>query len=155
MEDRAIEILEQHGVMALATLRPDGWPQATIVSYVSERLILYFLISRTSQKFANIVADPRVSIAIGSEASTPSKIEGLSIAAHATESRDVPYRGEMLAKLSARHPGYFDPASLALDRSALIRAVPSIISVVDFSQGLGHTDLLSVLAPTKSSRAHR
>jgi hypothetical protein len=34
--------------MSLATVRPDGWPQATLVSYVNEGIILYFLISRSS-----------------------------------------------------------------------------------------------------------
>ena len=88
MQTKAISILDRHGVMALATVRPDGWPQATMVSYVNDEFTLYFLISRTSQKFRNIDADDRVSIAIGTEASEPKSIEGLSMAACACEVPD-------------------------------------------------------------------
>jgi len=130
--------------MALATLRPDGWPQATIVCYVNDGLAIYFLISRTSQKFANITRDGRVSIAIGDEARLPGEIQGLSLAADVSELRDAPYRPQVLAKLGARHPDYFDAATFDMAGSALMRALPRIMSVIDFSRGLGHAESLSV-----------
>jgi len=40
--------------MTLATLRPDGWPQATTVGYVNDGLTLYFLCGLDSQEPANI-----------------------------------------------------------------------------------------------------
>ena len=144
MQDKVLSILGRHGVMTVATNRPDGWPQATTVSYANEGMILYFLISRSSQKFENIAADDRVSIAIGSEASAPSQIEGLSMAARALESSDEPYRSQMLARLSARHPGYFDAKTLDMEGSALIRVLPHVISGVDFSAGLGHAETILV-----------
>ena len=52
MEQKAIQILEGHRTMAIATVRPDGWPQTTIVGYANDGLLLYFLISRSSQKLA-------------------------------------------------------------------------------------------------------
>jgi hypothetical protein len=130
--------------MVLATVRADGWPQATVVCYVNDGLAVYFLIARTSQKFANIARDGRVSIAIGDSAPLPSQIKGLSMAAHAFEVLDDPYRSDVLAKLSARHPNYFDAAKCDLAASALMRALPRVISVVDFSRGLGHAEALSV-----------
>jgi hypothetical protein len=33
MEAKAISILNAHRTMAISTLRPDGWPQTTIVGY--------------------------------------------------------------------------------------------------------------------------
>jgi hypothetical protein len=140
----ALSVLNQHLVMALATARPDGWPQATMVAYVNDGLTVYVLISRTSQKFANIGRDGRVSIAIGDAAPRPGQITGLSMAAEMSEVRDEPYRGQVLAKLSARHPDYFDPSTFDMSRSALMRALPRIISVIDFSRGLGHAEALSV-----------
>jgi nitroimidazol reductase NimA-like FMN-containing flavoprotein (pyridoxamine 5'-phosphate oxidase superfamily) len=144
MAYKAMAILDRHSIMTIATLRPDGWPQATTVGYVNEGMMLYFLISRTSQKFKNITADDRVSIAIASEAALPSQIEGLSMSATVSESRDEPYRSQILSKLSARHPGYFDPKTLDMTKSALFRASPEIISVVDFSKGLGHAETVTV-----------
>jgi hypothetical protein len=144
MISSARSVLNQHGVMALATVRPDGWPQATMVCYINDGLTVYFLISRTSQKFANLGREGRVSIAIGSDARLPSQIKGLSMAAEVFEVRDEPYRSEVLARLSARHPDYFDAAAFDMAGSALMRALPRIISVVDFSRGLGHAEALSV-----------
>jgi Pyridoxamine 5'-phosphate oxidase len=35
---KILALLEQHRIMTVATLRPDGWPQATTVGYASEGL---------------------------------------------------------------------------------------------------------------------
>jgi nitroimidazol reductase NimA-like FMN-containing flavoprotein (pyridoxamine 5'-phosphate oxidase superfamily) len=144
MQQLAISILKGHGIMALATRRLDGWPQATMVGYVSDEFTLYFLISRTSQKFRNLSTDDRVSIAIGSDAADPKAITGLSMAAHASEVRDEPYRSKFCALLAGRHPQYFDPEQLDFKASALMRARPEIISIVDFSKGLGHSDVITL-----------
>ena len=53
-QDDAIRILDTHRSMAFSTVRPDGWPQTTIVGYANVGLPIYFLIFRSSQKFANI-----------------------------------------------------------------------------------------------------
>lgn len=52
MRDRIVGLLDSHPVMTIATLRPDGWPQATVVGYVNEGLALYFLCGLDSQKAA-------------------------------------------------------------------------------------------------------
>ena len=55
-KETILRLLAQHRIMTVATVRPDGWPQATTVGYASEGLLLYFLCSKQSQKAANIVA---------------------------------------------------------------------------------------------------
>ena len=60
MEKDAIQIVDSNRIMSIATVRPDGWPQATIVGYANSGFSLYFLIYRTSQKFRNIASDSRV-----------------------------------------------------------------------------------------------
>ena len=47
---KILTLLDQHRIMRVATLRPDGWPQATTVGYVNESLVLYFLCGLDSQK---------------------------------------------------------------------------------------------------------
>ena len=54
-----LTLLDQHRIMTVATLRPDGWPQATTVGYVSEGLTLYFLCGLESQKAKNLARDNR------------------------------------------------------------------------------------------------
>src|SRR5690349_16318293 len=57
---KILALLDQHRDMSIATLRPDGWPQATTVGYGNDGLTLYFLCGRGSQKSANLAHDDRV-----------------------------------------------------------------------------------------------
>lgn len=41
LKEKILSLLDQHRIMTIATVRPDGWPQATTVGYVSEGLTLY------------------------------------------------------------------------------------------------------------------
>jgi len=51
---KILEILARQTDMTLATLRGDGYPQATTVSYVSDALDIYFATPPTSQKARNV-----------------------------------------------------------------------------------------------------
>jgi nitroimidazol reductase NimA-like FMN-containing flavoprotein (pyridoxamine 5'-phosphate oxidase superfamily) len=144
MEGKAIEILDQHRLMAIATLRADCWPQVTMVSYANEGLLLYFVVSRQSQKYANIVRDSRVSIAVGRDFEDPSQIRALSIAANASEVRDAGQREHAVDLILARHPALAAVGRPDLDHSAVIRAYCSIVTILDYSKGFGHADLLTV-----------
>jgi nitroimidazol reductase NimA-like FMN-containing flavoprotein (pyridoxamine 5'-phosphate oxidase superfamily) len=70
-KETILRLLAQHRIMTVATVRPDGWPQATTIGYASEGLLLYFLCSKQSQKAANIVADNRISLVVDHDTSDP------------------------------------------------------------------------------------
>ena len=144
MKDKAIKILDGNRLMAIATARPDGWPQATMVGYANDDILLYFVISRESQKFKNIERDDRVSIVIGRDFHDPSTIKALSIAAHASEVRDPKQRDRAVNLLLDRHPGLRRLAPPEPGHSAVMRAYPEIITILDYSKGFGHADLLTV-----------
>jgi len=139
-----ISLLDTHRIMTLATNRPDGWPQATIVGYVNDGLILYCFVGRTGQKFANISRDPRVSIAIANDYPQPLLIRGLSMAARVVEVQDqgeIDHAGEILLR---RYPEYKvlprpDPAAVPM-----LRITPEVVSILDYSKGFAHTDLVRV-----------
>lgn len=76
-------LLDQHRVMTVATLRPDGWPQATTVGYVNDGLTLYFLCGLDSQKASNLARDDRVSLTVDHDAPQVMEITGLSMAGRA------------------------------------------------------------------------
>ena len=80
---KILALLDQHRVMTLATLRADGWPQATTVGYVNEGFTLYFLCGLNSQKASNLARDNRVSLTIDHDTDQVMAITGLSMAAHA------------------------------------------------------------------------
>lgn len=144
MEKKAVDILNQYRLMAIATLRPDGWPQATMVSYANEGLLLYFIVSRASQKYANIERDSRVSIVIGRDFKDPAEIKALSIAANASEVRDPEQRECAIDLILARHPELAKLGRPDLQHSAVMRAYCSIVTILDYSKGFGHADLLTV-----------
>jgi len=144
MEQKAIDILDQYRLMTIATLRPDGWPQATMVSYANEGLLLYFIISRGSQKYANINRDSRVSIVVGRDFEDPADIKALSIAANASEVRDPRQRERAVELILERHPKLAKLGGPDLEHSAVMRAYCSIVTILDYSKGFGHADLLTV-----------
>ena len=144
MKQKAIDILQDNRLMAIATLRPDGWPQATMVSYANEDILIYFIVSRQSQKFANIERDDRVSLVVGRDFHDPSTIRALSIAARASEVRDQRQRQRAVKLLLDRHPGLQRLERPAAGHSAVMRANPEIITILDYSRGFGHADLLTV-----------
>ena len=144
MEQKAVEILDHYRLMTIATLRPDGWPHATMVSYANDGLLLYFIISRRSQKYANIDRDSRVGIVVGRDFENPAQIKALSIAANASEVRDPAQRKKAIDLVLSRHPGLAKLGVPDLKHSAVMRAYCSIVTILDYSKGFGHADLLTV-----------
>ena len=144
MEQRAVEILDKNRLMALSTLRPDGWPQTTFVGYANEGLLLYFVVSRDSQKFANIQKDDRVSLVVGRDFHDPSTIKALSIAAHASEVTDKTQRKRAVELLLERRPGLRKLEPPQPSHSAVMRAYPTIVTILDYSKGFGHANVLTV-----------
>lgn len=138
-------LLDQHRVMTVATLRPDGWPQATTVGYVNEGFTLYFLCGLDSQKAANIARDDRVSLTIDHDAPQVMKITGLSMAARAQPVTDKAEAEKVLRMLPAKYPPQDSlPGPMPTpDEVRIFRVVPSVISVLDYSKGFGHTDLVT------------
>src|SRR5215467_10805868 len=80
---KILKLLDQHRIMTIATLRSDGWPQATTVGYANDGLTLYFLCGLDSQKAANLARDDRVSLTIDHDTPQVMEITGLSMAARA------------------------------------------------------------------------
>lgn len=144
MQWKAVQILEQHRIMAISTIRSDGWPQTTTVGYAHDELLIYFVISRQGQKFANIERDDRVSIAICGDFDDPSSIRALSIAAHASEVTDAKQRRKAVDLLLDRHSGLRRLKPPEPSHSAVMRAYPSIVTILDYSKGFGHADILTV-----------
>lgn len=144
MEEKVLNVLNDNRIMAIATIRPDGWPQSTIVGYANENLLIYFVISRSSQKFANIERDDRVSLVVGRDFHDPKDIKAVSIAAHVSEVRDVRQRDRAIDLLVERHPGLRKLERPDHAHSAVMRANPQFITVSDYSKGFGHADLLTI-----------
>lgn len=142
---KILTLLDQHRIMTIATLRPDGWPQATTVGYVNEGLTLYFLCGLDSQKAKNLARDNRVSLTIDHDTSDLMAITGLSMAAHAQAVADEAEAQKVLRMLPLKYP---EQVSLPIpmptpEQVRIFRVTPTVISVLDYSKGFAHTDLVS------------
>ncbi|MDN5000476.1 pyridoxamine 5'-phosphate oxidase family protein [Bradyrhizobium sp. GCM10027634] len=146
MSRRKIQaLLDQHRTMRIATLRPDGWPQVTTVGYANDGLAIYFLCGKDSQKASNLARDNRASLAIDEDAAQVMEITGLSMAVRAEVVND-PVEGEKaLSLLFQRYPEQKSmPGPLPTPEDVRIfRLTPTVISVLDYSKGFGHTDLVT------------
>jgi nitroimidazol reductase NimA-like FMN-containing flavoprotein (pyridoxamine 5'-phosphate oxidase superfamily) len=142
---KILTLLDQHRIMTIATLRPDGWPQATTVGYVNEGLTLYFLCGLESQKAANLARDDRVSLTIDHDTPDLMAITGLSMAAHAKAVVDRAEAEKVLRMLPLKYPGHAPlPVPMPTpDDVRIFRVTPMVISVLDYSKGFGHTDLVT------------
>ena len=144
LKTQILSIMDAHRIMTIATLRSDGWPQATTVGYAHEGLTLYFLCGHGSQKALNLAFEPRVSITIDHDEPQVMKITGLSLAGRASRIRDEGEAARIMALLIARYPqqsqtpGELPPASAV----AIFKVIPELISVLDYSKGFGHTELV-------------
>lgn len=144
MEQDAIRILDSRRILAISTVRPDGWPQTTIVGYANDGWVIYFVILRSSQKFANIQRDDRVSLAIGEEPRDLRELKAVYAGAHASEVTDLKQGEHAWRLLVQRHPNLADLGLPKGSETALMQAVCKHVSVLDYSLGMGHTEELTI-----------
>jgi nitroimidazol reductase NimA-like FMN-containing flavoprotein (pyridoxamine 5'-phosphate oxidase superfamily) len=144
MQQKILSLLDHHRVMRIATLRPDGWPQTTTVGYSNDGLTIYFLCGPESQKAANLACDDRVSLAIDDDPDQVMEIKGLSMAAHACMVTEPAELAKAVQLLMQRYPQQI--SALPMPRTAdirIFRVTPVVISVLDYSRGFAHTDLVT------------
>ncbi|HEU0221153.1 MAG TPA: hypothetical protein VFR34_02935, partial [Paracoccaceae bacterium] len=97
-----------------------------------------------SQKAANIAGEPRVSVAMTVPYESWQTIEGLSIAATASE---VTVAGEIAAVgrlMFQRFPQIAEMPPPPPGTLKLFRLRPTFVSVLDYRQGFGHSDLVRI-----------
>lgn len=142
---KILTLLDEHRIMSIATLRPDGWPQTTTVGYVNDGMAIYFLCGIDSQKAANLSHDDRVSLTIDHDTDDLWTITGLSLAGHATLVTDPDEADRVLAMLPRKYPNTTLPVKMPTREEVKIFHVrPMVISVLDYTKGFGHTDLVSI-----------
>jgi nitroimidazol reductase NimA-like FMN-containing flavoprotein (pyridoxamine 5'-phosphate oxidase superfamily) len=146
IRQKILAILDRHRNMTIATLRPDGWPQATTVGYANDGLTLYFLCGLDSQKANNLARDDRVSLAIDDDSQPVMQITGISMAAHARPVLDRTEAENAIRMLMAKYPPQEVPAGFSIpapEEVRIFKVTPTVISVLDYTKGFAHTDLVT------------
>ncbi|MDN0083603.1 pyridoxamine 5'-phosphate oxidase family protein [Crenobacter sp. SG2305] len=143
---RVLDVMNSHNLCTIATVREDGYPQATTVAYVNDGLTLYLCCDVHAQKLRNIRLNNKVSLTINRYYTDWREIRGLSLGGLAEE---VQGRGEIeqvLHLMLAKFPQFSDLAQVEnlANVVAVIKVTPQVISLLDYRQGFGHTEYLEV-----------
>ncbi len=137
-----VSIIDGVRDMTIATMREDGYPQATTVSYANDGLTIYFGTSACSQKAQNIERCNKVSVTINRDYSDWDAVEGLSLAGIATPVTDAEEQQKVAGLLFKKFPQIQQYVSEDMESPALFHIKPTIISLLDYSKGFGHTELV-------------
>jgi general stress protein 26 len=143
-KDFVLHVVDNASDLTLATLRPDGYPQATTVSFAHDGVILYVGIGKHSQKADNIRYSSKVSLTVNLPYQDWRDIKGLSMSALADilhERADIDAARACLLKRFPQTAEWSD-AALASEL-AFLKITPQVISILDYSKGFGHTEQAS------------
>jgi hypothetical protein len=142
---RIVSVLDAADDLTIATVRADGYPQATTVSFVNEGLKIYFGTGAQAQKAKNIALNDKVSVTVNLPYSKWDEIKGVSLAGHARrvitpdEFRRV---GELML---SKFPQISQYASFSKGMElTLFRIDAEIVSLLDYAQGFGHTEFFDL-----------
>lgn len=138
-----LDLVNEANDMTIATVRADGYPQATTVSYASEGMMIYFAIGASSQKAENIRRSAKVSLTINSPYKSWGDIKGLSMGALASILTDSAQIAHAQKLLHAKFPAFAQLSPEAVAQILMVRVEPQVISVLDYSKGFGHTQLVT------------
>jgi general stress protein 26 len=145
IKDLILDILAKGKDLTLATIRPDGYPHATTVSYANDGLTIYVGVGKESQKVHNVRECNKVSLTVNTDYPDWNHIKGISVGAIA-EILDEP--AEIMRAVSCMTRRFPQIADFAQSKDAgefvMLKITPQIISVLDYEKGFGHTDLVKV-----------
>ena len=144
MQEKIAKILSAATDMTIATVRPDGYPQATTVGYVHDGVKIYFGTAAELQKAKNIALCDKVSLTVTLPYDRWEEIQALSMggrAALVTDRAEMAKVGRLMLK---KFPQGADFGPEEADAIALFSVTPVVVSVLDYRKGFGHTELVEV-----------
>ena len=143
--DFILNVLDKAVDLTIATNRPDGWPQATTVSYVHNGLIIYIGIGPEEQKAKNIARDKRVSLTVNLPYRAWQEIKGISMAAEAEKVTAEAEIGTIIQLMIKRFGAQLaDLPSPDANTFTFLRITPKVVSILDYTKGFGTTEQVEV-----------
>jgi nitroimidazol reductase NimA-like FMN-containing flavoprotein (pyridoxamine 5'-phosphate oxidase superfamily) len=136
--------------LTIATIREDGHPQATVVSYANDGLAIYFGCGEQSQKAKNLARNNKVSLTITRDYKNWDEIKGVSVAGIAERVTDPQEIARIARLMLMKFPEILKhlPENVTgiadITGTVFFRVTLRIVSVLDYSQGFGHNDLVTM-----------
>jgi general stress protein 26 len=147
LEKAIVSYLDKHRHMALATVKDDGSPYASTVSYVNKGLTIFFMTDPSSQKGKNIASCPKVGVAISEDYLDWDKIEGVQLAGSVewiTDQTELKQVQQMFAQKFPQVHKYLAGYGVTIDIIPFLRITASSINYLDYSKGFNHWDTLTL-----------
>jgi general stress protein 26 len=147
LEKAIISYLDSHRHMALATVKDDGSPYCSIVSYVNKGLTIFFMTDPSSQKGKNIAFCPKVGVAISEDYLDWDKIEGVQLTGSVewiTDPAGLKEVQQMFAQKFPQVHKYLAGYGLTIDIIPFLRITAKSINYLDYSKGFNHWDTLAL-----------
>lgn len=139
---RVLKILDETTDLTIATLRADGYPQATVVSFAHDGEKIYFGCDRKSQKARNLARDERISATVTPPYKTWDDIRGLSLGGRARRVVDEAEQARVSELMARRFPQVTEfMKRFSVEDIITFRIDPEVISILDYGRGFGHAEL--------------
>ena len=139
----ACSVLASANEMTITTLRADGSPHASTVSFASDGLVLYAAIAIDSHKAHDIREDGRVSLTVNAPFKNWNEIQGLSFDGVASMIDWPRGQEEASVLLLKKLPAYLalmgKTPSVPWPGMLFIRIVPSALTLLDYTRHFGHS----------------
>jgi general stress protein 26 len=139
--ERIREIVANGTDMTIATIRDDGYPQATTVSYIGDGLDVWFGTDAHTQKARNLAKCNKVSLTINLPYSDWDHIRGISasgIAERVTDPDEFARFGQLAFAKFPQIGKYVPPGEAP--QLAAYRIKLGAVSLLDYTKGFGHTE---------------
>ena len=139
LESTIVRYLTKHYSGTLSTVREDGTPQASGITYVSEGLTLYFGMDPESQKKRNVDCNPNVGMAIFKDYYRFDKTKAVHLAGRCEMVRDddeIALAGKLFTEKFpklAEYSGMFEWAD-RVGPVPMYKITPKIVSYMDYQK---------------------
>lgn len=147
LEKAIVGYLDSHRHLALATVKNDGSPYASVVSYVNKGLTIFFMTDPSSQKGKNIQFCPKVGVAISEDHLDWDKIEGVQLTGSVewiTDPAELKQVQQMFAQKFPQVHKYLSGYGVTIDIIPFLRITAKSINYLDYSKGFNHWDTLAL-----------
>ena len=147
LEKAIVSYLDSHRHMALATVKDDGSPYASTVSYVNKGLTIFFMTDPSSQKGKNIQFCPKVGVTISEDYLDWDKIEGVQLTGSVewiTDQTELKQIQQMFAHKFPQVHKYLAGYGVTIDIIPFLRITAKRINYLDYSKGFNQWDTLAL-----------
>jgi len=137
---RIAEYISRCPFCTIATASVDGEPSVSTVYFSNIGMDIYFNTGRDSQKVRNILANPRVAIAMQEPTApkTDREIKGIQYIGRAGILSDA-QTAEVPKAVMARHKVF---NNVTAGNSVIVKVTPVKVYLIDYSRGFRHRELL-------------